>query len=436
MVTGSRAPATDRPVAAWRLLARLVGSRDAFTNPATRRLALAFLATSLGQGGWVAANVLLFQQTLDLDPVQFGLARTVAAVAALTCVLPLVTLADRYGSRRLALVAHLVQAAAVAAMYLATGFLGYLALLAVLTVVRRVADTVRTTLSVELAAPGTATRQRAALRSLSNLGFAVGSGCAAAPLALGGDLGLAVAVAGYTAATLAAALALPRAARRARSATGVPEPKPEPGPSSLRTVLADRPFLAATAVTAVFSFADTVLTLALPLWLALSTKAPTWTLSPLLVLNTVLVVLLQARLVRADDSAASLRRYAALSGLTLAVGLLLYGLTTGASGLALWLPLLAGTVALTLTEIFASGLLWGLPVLFAPPTALNAYHGVASSATTLRDTLGPLLVVAFLTGGGPGRWPLGAAVALVAGAVAWSALTRRPPRGGQEGRGA
>ncbi|MFF1594090.1 MFS transporter [Streptomyces sp. NPDC058286] len=413
----------------WKALSKAIGAEGVFDEREFRRLGLAYLATTVGQGAWVAANVLLFQQTLDMSSTQFGIGRTLSAIAALFCVLPLISMADRIGTIRAARIAHALQVLCIGAMFAVTGFATYVVLLVVLTVVRRVADTLRMTLSTELGEEGNASHARAAFRSLTHAGFAIGSGCAAVPLAVGGRPGLALAVSGYALLAFIGLLSLPQGVRTVLAARTKPDAESSGEGeirrrSSLLQLLSNRRFVGALIFATVFNLADTVLTFALPLWLATREEVPAWAFSPLLVLNMILIVFLQARLARSDDSISSLRGYFLRSGLMMALALSLYASSAFTSGLWAAAALIAGTAALSLGDIFASGLTWSLPVVFAGPNQINAYNGAVSSVTTLRDTVGPLIIAAFLADGGAIRWYLGAAIFAVSGLAGAWAITR------------
>jgi hypothetical protein len=69
--------------------------------------------------------------------------------------------------------------------------------------------------------------------------------------------------------------------------------------------LRDRPYLVATALSGVMSLQYEVLTVALPLWILDHTSCQQWVVSPLLILNTVLVVFFQVRASRGVDGVES-----------------------------------------------------------------------------------------------------------------------------------
>jgi hypothetical protein len=73
------------------------------------------------------------------------------------------------------------------------------------------------------------------------------------------------------------------------------DPLPKPTTALRWGVLADRPFVAYTALTAAMCVQFNVITLLLPLWVVDDTNAPRWCIPMSLVINTILVVLLQVR---------------------------------------------------------------------------------------------------------------------------------------------
>ncbi|WP_133259914.1 MFS transporter [Streptacidiphilus pinicola] len=416
----------------WNLLGRAIGQRGVFEDRLIRRLSLASLASSFGQGGWIAANLVLLEHVLHMSPDKFGLARTIAAVSALILVLPVMSLGDRFGTRRLAIAAHAVQILAVAAMGMVSGFLSYAGILVFLTIVRRIADTTRATITSEIAAGNSGPKLRAVSRSLGNVGFVGGNALAIGPLALGGRDGLLAAVAIYGVLSLVSMIAVAGLAASADWPGGLAEAgrkRKEARRGSLRAVLGDRSYIAAVTIATLFSLCDTVLTFAVPLWLSGSGQ-PTWIMSILLGINVVTVILLQARLVGEDNSAAAMRKYFALSGASLFAALALYAVAHTLTGAQFMAVLILGTLALTAGEIFSSVLLWSLPVIFSKRETLNTYNGAASSISSLRDTIGPMIVSAALLNGGVGPWLAGGcffAVVAAAGASIMSLGTSATP---------
>ena len=106
---------------------------------------------------------------------------------------------------------------------------------------------------------------------------------------------------GYVALILtAAAASLAAATIFLRLPSVAPIPAPTHGPRLI--ALRDRPFLAFTLVDGLMSMHFSLLTIALPLWIAGHTTAPIWMISALTLVNTVLVVLLQVRAARSTTT--------------------------------------------------------------------------------------------------------------------------------------
>jgi hypothetical protein len=310
-------------------------------------------------------------------------------------------------------------------MGVVSGFRSYAGVLVFLTIVRRIADTTRATITSEIAAGTSAPKLRAVSRSLGNIGFVGGNALAIAPLALGGREGLLVAVGTYGALSLVSVIAVAGLASSADWPGGLAaagRKRKEARRGSVRSVLGDRSFIIAVTIATLFSLCDTVLTFALPLWLSGSGQ-PTWIMSILLGINVVTVILLQARMVGEDDSVGAMRKYFVLSGASLFVALALYAVAHSLTGTQFMVALVLGTLALTAGEIFSSVLLWSLPVIFSSKETLNTYNGAASSISSLRDTIGPIIVATALLNGGVESWLSGACFFAVVGTIGASIMS-------------
>ena len=142
-------------------------------------------------------------------------------------------------------------------------------------------------------------RTRAYLRATTNVGISVGA-------VLGGFAIAADTRSGYVALILASAAAsLAAAVVFLRLPTVAPVAAPANGPRLV--ALRDRPFLAFTLVDGLMSMHFSLLTIALPLWIAGHTRAPIWMISALTLVNTMLVVLLQVRAAGAAEHPARSR---------------------------------------------------------------------------------------------------------------------------------
>ncbi|KGM08437.1 hypothetical protein N869_11575, partial [Cellulomonas bogoriensis 69B4 = DSM 16987] len=212
--------------------------------------------------------------------------------------------------------------------------------------------------------------------------------------------------------------------------TLIPPTTPAP-PKRLRfdTAARDRPFLVITGLNAVLLLHTTMITTALPLWVAERTDAPLWVVSAAIVLNAVGVVLLQvpaSRRVRDVSTAARAGRLAAVLLAVAAVALGASGLVSGAATVAL---ILLAACAHLGGELFQACAAWELAFDLAPETAQGQYHGVFNAGQDLGGMISPLLFTAIVATLGAGGWVavaalfVGAGLALVP-ATRWAARSR------------
>ncbi len=185
----------------------------------------------------------------------------------------------------------------------------------------------------------------------------------------------------------------------------------------------DRGFLRFTAGETVFFLHDSILQVALPLWIVHATDAPVGLAPLLLVVNSVLVVLFQVPLSRFGTTTEAARRLFTPLAVLFVIGTLAVGASAlGGPALAVG-ALITAAVVLTFAEMIHTIASWEISVALAPDDAQGAYLGVHGLAQSTQRFAGPLLVTG-LVSAGPFAWPvLGAALA--ATAAAQNRLVRR-----------
>ena len=179
--------------------------------------------------------------------------------------------------------------------------------------------------------------------------------------------------------------------------------------------LRDRAYLTATALNAAMSLHFTVPTFLLPLWIVEHTSAPRWTISGMLVLNTLLVVLLQVPLSRTIGDVRSAGRAMRWAGAALAAGLVGMALAEGPPGRAAALLLAAGTAAYTLGEIWHTAASAEYSFGLAPADAQGQYAGVFGLGSGLAEGVSPVVMSALPLALGLLGWLLLAALMLATG---------------------
>lgn len=387
-----------------------------------RALAVAQLTDSIGLGGYLVCSALYFTRVVGLSPTQVGFGLTVGWAVAFVVAVPLGHLADRRGPRGVAIVLALCTAAALLLFLGVRSFVPFVLAACVYSSAISGLAAARQALLAGIVAAADRTRVRAALAAAINGGIAVGAGLGG--LALQVDTAAAyLAVFAVDAVSLAvSALVLLR----------VPAVAPTVGVRGERrlAVLRDRPYALVSLLNMVLQLHIPMITLALPLWIVERTNAPGWTVSALLVLNTVSIVLCQvtvANRVTGLDAAVRFIRYA---GATLLVACAVFAVSGlgGPAWLAIGILLVAAGLQAGAEMMQASGA-WEISFGLAPEGRHGQYQGFFGSGFTVARMLGPLLVTTLVLGLGTVGWLVLGAVFVAAAvamgpAVRWAARTR------------
>ncbi|MFD7017705.1 MFS transporter [Streptomyces sp. NPDC059928] len=388
-----------------------------------RGLALGNLVSMTGTGATMSALVVFLSAAKHLP---LGQAASLLATSGLVGVLgavPVGQLSDRYGARSLAVVTELVCALATV-LLLATASAWLLALcLAVRQLATSGNTAARATLMGKLVPPEGRVALRAYQRSVSNIGFSVGALLAALAMSTGTTAALYALLALDAATFCVSALTTSRLPAAGRGAKGR---------GLGRDAMGDRGYLTVSLLNAVHALNRAVVSIGVPLWIVYGSDLPPWTTSAAMILNTVVVIALQARLSRPAKDVAGARRALLAAGALTAVGCA--ALATAER--AVWPLFVTACLALALGEILGAAAGWTLSYDLAPDQLLGQYQGMWQLiADGSAKAAGPA-VIGWTVAAGPAGWALLAGCfAGVAAAsppvVTWaSARTRRPARTG------
>ena len=376
-------------------------------------LLLIAVVSRIGSGIAATVSALYVTQVAGLSLRSVGLTLTAATAVAVTASIWLGHLADRLGAREMFAAMFGLQALATAGLVIVRDVPGY----ALVVLVLAVADlgyrssqgaVIHAVVATELRLP-----VRAQVRVAANIGFAVGAGLGGVVLAVGRpaayEIGL-LATAGLLLITGSLVFRLPRVAAV------------EAGKSTPWEVLRDRPFVRFMGLNGILNIHNTMLGVAVPLWIATRTDAPHWVISVLLIVNAAAVILLQIRLTRGTDSLTGAARAGRRAGLCLALACAVLSLTTiTPTGVTIALLLLAA-VAHVIGEILESASGWGASYALAPPDVVGQYQGAHAMGRGLGDLIGPVLLTTLAIPLGPAGWLLAALIFGAAGLLTPVAL--------------
>jgi MFS family permease len=390
-----------------------------------RVLALAQLMNSIGDGAYYVTSALYFANIVGLSPAEIGFGLTLGWAVGSVVGVPLGHLADRRGARGTAVLLAMATSIAVASFLFVRSF-PLFAVAAVLYASCQCGLTAaRQALLAGLVEQARRTEVRAFLQSTTNAGLAVGA--ALGGLALQSDTReayLAVFVMDAVS-FLTAALVLSRLPVVTSTKATAGEPR--------FAVLRDRPYAVVTVINAVMLFYMPLISLVIPLWIVQQTRAPAWTVSALLVLNTLSVVAFQvwvARRVRGLRSASRVVRHA---GLVMFAACAVFSVSAfGSSAWAAALILLAAAGLQVLGEMMLASGAWEISFGLAPADKQGQYQGFFGTGQAVARMLGPLVLTTLLLAWGAPGWLLLGALFAAAGiamepAVRWAERTRAHP---------
>ncbi|MFD9904708.1 MFS transporter [Streptomyces sp. NPDC059063] len=371
-----------------------------------RRLALAQLSNSVGDGAYYVTSALYFTHVVGLAPARIGLGLTVAWAVGSVVGVPLGRFADRRGPRGTAVLLALATAAAVASFLVVRGFVPFVASALVYATAQSGLAAARQALLAGLVGKDERTGALAHLQSTLNAGLAVGAALGGVALHYGSEAAYLSVFALDAAAFVGCAAVLWR----------LPAVAPVPAVAGERpAVLKDRPYVVVTLLNTVLLLRMPLLSLGIPLWLTERTDAPEWLVSALFVLNTLGVMAFQVRTARAVSGIPTAVRAVRRSGLLMLVTCAVFALSAVDGGpWAAGAVLVAGSVVLLAAEMLQSAGSWQLGFDLAPAGRIGEYQGFFGTGVTVARTLGPLVLTTLLLEWGTVGWLLLGGVILAA----------------------
>ena len=384
---------------------------DLGDTPGAGPVLLSTLVTTSGDGLYIAGSALFFTRSLGLPIAQVGLGLTLAGILGLGAGVLVGRWADRRGPRAVLIAIQGVQAAAIGSYVLVGSSLPAFVLVATIVIAgMQGADAAKGALVGQLGGRDPV-RLRAYMQSVSNIGISVGTVLAGFAIASGTQAAYRAIMVGDAVTFLAAAAILllvpgnvvastdPRAQRRAWLATR------------------DRPYMALAAANGIMSLQYFVLGFAMPLWVIGHTSAPAWLISPLLLTNTVLIVVLQVRFSRGAKTPEGGSRSIARAGVALAGAMVLYATAAGQPVALAVAVLVVASIAHTLGELMQTAGSFGVSYGLARPGALGEYLGIYGLGIGICRAVAPGILAATCLSHGNAGWLGVGALFLISGLI-------------------
>jgi MFS family permease len=379
-----------------------------------RRVLAASFVDALGTGLFLPLTVAYLSRVVGLSPVQIGLGLAIAGFAAVAAAPVSGALVDRYDARAVVLGCFSISALGFLAYTAVDSFVGFVTLAVALQLASRMERPATAALALGVSAGPARVGSLAWQQSSRNLGYGIGGLLAGLALLTHGKSLFVVLLAANAASYVVAGAFVWR----------LPPIRPvarEPGQhAGYRAVLRDRRYAGLALLNVVVALHDSLLLVAMPLWILTRTSAPLAMTGLLFTLNTVLVVLLQVRTARriaARRGISASYRTAALCYVTACVA---FALTAGVSTTVAVGLLVLALAALTAGELENTAGEWFLSVELAPVLLRGRYLGLFKASMALQQAIGPLVVTAAIVHWGRMGW---IALALV---LASAALASRP----------
>jgi MFS family permease len=389
-----------------------------------RLLIVQSLSYAVGSGFYAAGSIVFFTVYTSLSATQVALGLSIAGAVALAMRVPFGMLADRIGGRT----SWLLGAAGQAILFATYPFIhGYLAFVIVVSLVGLAAvlgNAGRGRYLGEVIEQGHRVKVNAYLRSVVNIGMALGTAVAGFVVAVQSRQAMATIVLVNAASFVVDVVLLmffiapgKRGAGRKNRPSG-------------RAALKDGPFVVLSLVNGIFVMSDTVLTVVIPLWILRETDAPRSLISIVLLVNMTMVSLLQVWASSGSEEVAGAAVRQRRAGLLLVVGCLLVPISAYTADVVTWVVLLATAVLMTLSELLATASAWGLGYALSPESRRGEYLAVFGWGGQFADIAGPAGMTALALSFVPGGWLVIAGIFLTAAVAArpvasWVERSRR-----------
>lgn len=378
------------------------------------RLALATFIDWSGTGVWLTTSTVLMVRVVHLAPTQVGFGLTAGGLLGLASVWPVTTATRRWPVRRVAMTVQVLRGLFALSFLAVHSAVTYYLAAALVAIVDRPATSVNQVLVSRYVPEEQRTATLAVMHVAVNAGMTIGALLASVALVLPSRASLDAVVVANSLSFYAAAWQV----RRASAGPGVAEPAQAGATADAASAKwLNRRYLLVTLGCAALALLFPLFNVEIPLWLTTRTKVPPVTVSVLFMLNTVLVVVFQARLTRWATGIRNGARAAAVAGMCIVC---CCGLLATLPGLVTWVAAAGFGLAallLTLAEMNAGSAAWTLSFGLSPPNETTRSLAFFNTGQASAFVLGPALCTSAVAWAGRGGFAILAAV-VAAGAAA------------------
>lgn len=380
------------------------------TDKNEKWLAIGTVIDTFGNGLFYTVSALYFTRIIGLSAQEVGVGLAIAAFGGISASLIFGRLADIWGPRGLAVYVTFVCAIVDFAYLFANNFVSFVIIATVISFLDRGGAAGRTVIISRVGGPDGRVRIRAYLRAVTNVGIGLGSFVAGFALVV--DQAWA-----YQAIIVVNALTT---FAKTYANWKMPNFPPLPGAKHEKATraLRDRPFVALTLANAVLAIHYHMLDLAVPLWIASQTKAPTWVVAAALLLNTIACVLFQVRMAKGTENPIDAGFATRQGSYWLAVAAAVYAASTYANSPALaTFVILAGAAIHVTGELRQAAGSFGIGYGIPPEHLQGQYQGVWSLSLSASHFVSPIVLTFLCIGMGVPGWLILGGIFLLMGAV-------------------
>lgn len=391
---------------------------QATRDPSQRKLLAASCADALGTGLFLPLSVIYLTRIVGLSATRVGLGLTIAGILAIAASPLSGMLIGRFDAQKVVIGCFVASAFGFLAYIFVSSFASFLGVAIVIQFASRMDRPAKVVLTLGMTPRPDQVDALAWQSTVRNLGYGVGGLLAALALLVHGKTPFMVLLAANAASYVLAGLLV------MQLPVARPSERAEGDATGYREVIRDRPYVGLALLNVIMALYDSLLLVAMPLWIVTRTRAPLPLAGLLFALNTILVVLFQVRTTRNMAERGGLARGYRTAAVSFVLACGAFALAAGAPAFVATVLLAFAISALTSAELVTSAGEWFLSVRLAPTQVSAPYVSVFKTSMAVQQAVGPFLVTAVLVGWGRLGW-FALALLLAAGTLASRRLGAR-----------